>query len=193
MENGNKKSVEEEAYRAEIRERYANGAPSKRNKRFKKLLGLIVMFVVAISAIIYGIFNFGGSTYSSEASNRDEQPKEIAEEKVSLDKLTKGFNDNYISPQITFNLTFANNTDKDIRGFEGIVTFFDVFDNEIEALRLSYDQGLQARYEVTLEKAVDYNQFRDASIKLKEIEEKNLKYKWKVTTILYDDGTKETY
>jgi hypothetical protein len=89
MENGNKKSVEEEAYRAEIRERYANGSPAKRNKRFKKLLGLIVIFVVAISAIIYGIFNFGGSTYSSEVSNRDEQPKEIAEEKVSLDKLTK--------------------------------------------------------------------------------------------------------
>lgn len=193
MENGNKKSVEEEAYRAEIRERYANGSPAKRNKRFKKLLGLIVIFVVAISAIIYGIFNFGGSTYSSKASNIDEQPTEIAEEKVSLDKLTKGFNDNYISPQITFNLTFANNTDKDIRGFEGIVTFFDIFDNEIEALKLSYDQGLQARYEVTLEKAVDYNQFRDASVKLKEIEEKNLIYKWKVTTILYDDGTKETY
>jgi hypothetical protein len=193
MENGNKKSVEEEAYRAEIRERYANGSTAKKKKTLKKLLGLIVIFVVAISVIIYGIFNFGGSTYSSEASNIDEQPKEVAEEKVSLDKLTKEFNDNYISPQITFNLTSANNTDNDIRGFEGIVTFFDIFDNEIEALRLSYDQGLQARYEVTLEKAVDYNKFRDASVKLKEIEEKNLIYKWKVTTILYDDGTKETY
>src|SRR3954465_11130400 len=120
MESGNKKSVEEEAYRAEIRERYASGAPAKRKKTFKKLLGLIVVFVVAISAIIYGIFNFGGSTYSSKASNIDEQPTEIAEEKVSLDKLTKGFNDNYISPQITFNLTFANNNAINIRVFECI-------------------------------------------------------------------------
>jgi hypothetical protein len=122
-----------------------------------------------------------------------EQPEEAGEYKVSLDKLTKGFYDHPYSPQISFTLTFADNTEKDIRGFEGIVTFSDIFDNEIESLKFSYDEGLQSHYEVTMEKATDYNQYYDSSVKLKGIKEENLKYTWKVTTILYEDGTKETY
>jgi hypothetical protein len=198
MTDTNKNNHEEEAYRAEVREKYAHESTTKSKKSAHRQFRIAVIVIIAICAIIYGIFNYGGITSSSTSSSIIlpsiiEQPEEVGEYKVSLDKLKKGFNDHPYSPQTTFALTFANNTEKDIRGFEGIVTFSDIFDNEIEALKFSYDEGLQSHYEVTIERATDYNQFIDSSVKLKEIKDENLKYNWKVTTILYADGVKETY
>ena len=73
------------------------------------------------------------------------------------------------------------------------MTYSDIFDNEIESLELTYDQGLPAHHEVTIEKALNYNKFIESRAKLYETEDKNLKYNWKVTTIVYDDGSKVTY
>jgi hypothetical protein len=197
MTETNKNNIEEEAYRAELREKYAHDSTTKSKKTSQGRFGGAVIIIIVISLMIYGIFNFGGkpssNTLSSIMPSITEQPAEVGENKVSLEDLTKGFNGRSYVPQITFNLKFANNTEKDIRGFEGVVTFSDIFDNEIQSVKFSYDQGLQANYEVTIEKAIDYNQFIDSDRKLKEIEDKNLKYKWRVTTILYDDGTKETF
>jgi hypothetical protein len=197
MTDTSKDHSEEESYRAEIRERLAHDSATKSKKTTQGKFGLIVIIIIILAFFVYGFFNFGGSTSTGNTSSIilpsiSEHP-EVGEDKVSLDKLTKGFNDNSYTPQITFGLTFTNNTDKDIRGFEGIVTFSDIFDNKIQSVKFSYDQGLQSHYEVTLEKAIDYNRFIDADRKLNETEEKNLKYKWQVTTILYQDGAKEIY
>jgi hypothetical protein len=100
---------------------------------------------------------------------------------------------NVINLQITFNLTFADSTDKNIKCFVGLVTFFDIFDHEIEAIKFTYDGGLKSHYEVTVEKAIYYNQFIDTRVKLKETEIRNLVYKWEVATIVYEDGTKEPF
>jgi hypothetical protein len=198
MANMHKNNHEEELYCAQVREKYAHESTLTSKKAAYGQFGIAVIVIIAISAIVYGIFNYGGITSSSTSSSIVlpsivEQPEDVAEYKVSLDKLVKGFHDHSYSPQITYTLTFANNTDKDIRGFEGIVTFSDIFDNEIESLKFSYDEGLKSHYEVTIEKATDYNPYIDSSVKLKEVKNENLKYKWKVATILYDDGTRETY
>jgi len=202
-EEAQKRKIEEEARRVEVREGDTHDSTTK-NKRSSYItvsygqFGIAVIVLIVIGAVVYGGFNVGGSTSSSTASSivlpsTNEQLKEVGENKVSLDKLTKGFNDASYMQQITFNLTFANNTEKNIKGFEGIVDFSDIFDNEIQSVKFSYDQGLQSHYEVTIEKAIDYNPYIDSDRKLKEISNENLKYKWRVTTILYEDGTKETY
>jgi hypothetical protein len=198
MTDTNKDDHEEKAYRAEVREKYAHESATKSKKSAHGQFGIAVIVLIVISAVIYGIFNYGGITSSNTSSSIIlpsivEQPEEVGEDKVFLDKHVKGINDSSYIPQTTFALTFWNKTDKDIRGFEGIITYSDIFDNEIESLKLSYDQALPAHHVVTIEKAVDYNQFIESRAKLYEIEEKNLKYSWKVTTILYEDGTKETF
>jgi hypothetical protein len=189
---------EAEAYRTEVREKYAHESTTKNKKTAHGQFGIAVIVIITISAIIYGVFNYGGTISSNKSSSIIlpsivEQPEEVGEYKVTLDKHIKGFNDHPYSPQITFALTFWNQTGKDIKGFEGIITYSDIFDNEIESLKLSYDEGLPAHHVVTVEKALDYNQYYDSSVKLKEIKDENLKYKWQVTTILYEDGTKETF
>jgi hypothetical protein len=198
MADVNKGTHEEEAYRSEVREKYTHEYTAKSKKTTHGQFGIAVIVIFVISATIYGIFNYRGSASSSTAStiilpSIKEQPEEVGEDKVVLENLTKEFNDQSYLPQITFNLKFWNNTDKDIKGFEGLIMFSDIFDNEVQSVNLSYDEGLKSHYEVTIERAIDYNQFIDADRKLKEIENENLKHKWKVTTILYDDGTKKTY
>ncbi len=90
-------------------------------------------------------------------------------------------------------LKFTNNTGQDIKGVEGTVTFFDIFDDKIKALNISYDEGLIIDEEKIWEVSTDYNQFMDEDIELKSVDLENLKYEWKVKTIVFDDDTKESY
>jgi hypothetical protein len=57
------------------------------------------------------------SSWSSPSSIPaiNEQPEEVGEDKISLEKHTKGTNDSSYIPQTTFTFTFWNKTDKDIR------------------------------------------------------------------------------
>lgn len=126
-----------------------------------------------------------------------EQAK-IELQKVTLEITDKGFHQaDYMSgsyqDQITMSLKFTNNTDKEIRGVEGTLTFYDIFDNEISTKSISYDKEIPAKESKIWESGIDYNQFMDEDVKLKNTELKNLKYKWNVSTIVYVDGNKDTF
>jgi len=90
-------------------------------------------------------------------------------------------------------LKFTNETNKNIKGVEGVLTFYDIFDNKILATKISYDEGISANGSKIWKVGRDYNQFMDEDIKLKNKELQNLKYKWEVNTIVYEDGSKETF
>ena len=119
--------------------------------------------------------------------------------KVSLEILKKGFNEsdfssgNYYPEQITMELKFTNETDKDIKGVEGMLTLYDIFDNKISSTSVGYDKSIPAHQSKIWKSGTDYNQFMDEDVKLKNTELENLKYKWEVTTIIYTDGSKETF
>jgi len=118
--------------------------------------------------------------------------------KVTLEIIKKGFDPaDYYSgsyqDQITMSLKFNNTTDKNIKGVEGIIAFYDIFDNKISETTVRYDEGIPAHGSKVWEAAKKYNQFIDEDVKLKNTELKNLKYKWTVSTIVYEDGSKETF
>jgi len=71
--------------------------------------------------------------------------------------------------------------------------FTTFFDNKILATKISYDEGISANGSKIWKVGRDYNQFMDEDIKLKNKELQNLKYKWEVNTIVYEDGSKETF
>jgi hypothetical protein len=137
----------------------------------------------------------GGTSQNNSAGT--EQAK-TETKKVTLEITKKGFNEaDYMfgsyQDQITMSLKFTNTTDKEIRGVEGVLTFYDIFDNKISATKVSYDKGISANSSKVWESGTDYNQFMDEDVKLKNTELKDLKYKWEVSTIIYADGAKETF
>lgn len=122
----------------------------------------------------------------------------IGAKKVNLEIISKGFHEaDFLSgdyqDQITMELKFTNKTNKEIRGVEGLLTFYDIFDNKISTTKISYDEGIPANESKVWKARKDYNQFMEGDVKLKNTELKNLKYKWEVLTIIYADGSKETF
>jgi hypothetical protein len=118
--------------------------------------------------------------------------------KVSVEITNKGFHEaDWTSKDydnvITMDVRFTNHTDKDIRGVEGALTFYDIFDNKILSINVTYDEGIPAHSSKVWNAGKRYNQFIDMDVKLKNTELQNLKYKWQMQTVVYDDGTKETF
>lgn len=131
-------------------------------------------------------------TTANSSSQEETAPK------ITLEITNKGFHEaDFMSgdyqTQITMDLKFTNETDKEIKGVEGVLTFFDIFDNKISATKISYDKGIPASQSKVWKSGIDFNQFMDEDIKLKNTELEDLKYKWEVSTIIYADGNKEIF
>ncbi|MDD3488113.1 MAG: hypothetical protein PHH35_02055 [Candidatus Pacebacteria bacterium] len=138
-----------------------------------------------------------GGAGQTDISGFDQNQVKV--DKVILEITKKGFHEaDYMSgdyqDKITMDLKFTNKTDKNIRGVQGVLTFYDIFDNKIKAVNVGYDQVISANGSNTwLNVGTDYNQFIDKDVKLKNTELQNLQYKWEVNTIIYEDGSKETF
>lgn len=187
--------------------------------KLKTTTGIIVAVIVSLIIGFYGgmeykayqvrkIFNeatkglsdvFGNISGSSnkpdELTQKDKvvkKPTNSLAKRVELEITKKGFFDGDFQEQITMDLKFTNKTEKDIKGVEGIIAFYDIFDNKIKAINVSYDKGIPKDGNSVFNAGIDYNQFIDENVKLKNTDLKNLKYEWEVKTIIYEDGSKET-
>lgn len=123
-------------------------------------------------------------------------PATAQQEKVGVEIIKKGFQDidvmaRIYEAQVSMNLKFTNRTDKDIRGVEGTLTTYDIFGNKIKSINISYDKGIPKNGSKVWESGVEYNQFSNEDVKLKDTDLQDLKYKWEVSTIVYADGTTE--
>lgn len=116
-----------------------------------------------------------------------------SEPMVTVEILQKGFTEELFQNQIILDIKFNNKTDKDIAGVEGTLSFYDIFENEIMSKYMGYDGGIKANESAVWKAGLDYNQFIDEDVKLKNTELKNLNYRWKLTTIVYSDGTKQSF
>ena len=182
--------------------------------------GIILSLVgVTVLAIIFGSISLGNAkdnskngapiksgdksvttTETASEATSDKTGSKQAEQvnKIDLEITKKGFHKADImagdyQDQITMDLKFTNKTDKNVKGVQGTITFYDIFDKEIKTLNIAYDKGIPAGQEKTWNSGTDYNQFMDEDIKLKDVELKDLKYKWEVKTIVYEDGSKESF
>ena len=102
----------------------------------------------------------------------------------------KGFTKYNYQDYITYTFTFKNKTDRDISGVKGMVTFYDMFDEKITNLRLSYDDGITAGKTINYKAQTDYNQFKSEDTKLKNTELKKLKAVWEPQQLIFSDGEK---
>lgn len=128
---------------------------------------------------------------TAPAEKPEEQP--IA---VSLEK--KGFKSKDIynhdfEDDITFTLRFANNTEKEIRAFDGIVVFTDLLDNRILGLKTEINERIAKGQTLTWPGALEYNQFIDSHQRLRSEPKENLKVSFLTGKILFADGTSKDY
>lgn len=106
-----------------------------------------------------------------------------------LDKASK--EGNYGMIYCTFSFQVTNNTDKDIQGVEGILSINDLFDKEIIQFQCDFTgQTIPAKQSIVKnDMSVDINQFISEHQKLYTTDFKDLIFEYKVSQIVFTDGT----
>ena len=102
----------------------------------------------------------------------------------------KGFAEYSYQEYITYTFTFKNKTDRDIAGVKGTVTFYDMFDEKIRGLDLSYDKGIKAGKTINYKAQTSYNQFLSEDKKLNNTELSKIKVTWEPEQLIFSDGEK---
>jgi hypothetical protein len=90
---------------------------------------------------------------------------------------------------ITFELLIRNLADKDIRAFDGVITFTDLLDNQIMASKLAINDPVRAGSTLLWQAAIKYNQFFDSHQRLRNEARDNVKISFMPKKILFMDGT----
>jgi len=94
-----------------------------------------------------------------------------------------------IEAAITIELTFKNLTGKDIRAFDGTLTFTDLLDNTIISAKLAINDPVSSRSQLEWSGQIDYNQFMDTHQRLRNQEFQNLKIRFDTKKVLFSDGS----
>ena len=142
--------------------------------------------------------------YEAQMKAKEEEEKRLAEEEKKRRKeialkisesltfaLTKkGFAEYSYQEYITYTFTFKNKTDRDIAGVKGTVTFYDMFDEKIRGLDLSYDKGIKAGKTINYKAQTSFNQFLSEDKKLNNTELSKIKVTWEPEQLIFSDGEK---
>jgi len=125
-----------------------------------------------------------------------EAPKKAPPIAISL--VNKGFKARDIhaddfEDDVTFSLSIKNLTEKDIRAFDGTLTFTDLLDNEIISLNLAINDSVSAGDTMNWKGGMKYNQFVDADQRLRNASLANIKIVFAAHKVLFVDGTTVIY
>jgi hypothetical protein len=82
---------------------------------------------------------------------------------------------------------------KDIRAFDGVLTFTDLLDNAILSSKIAINEPLKAGSVLSWRGGIKYNQFMDEHQRLRNEQQKNLKIRFMTRKILFADGTSKEY
>jgi len=117
---------------------------------------------------------------------------------ITAKLLTKGFRDqeisgsHFVKAAITFEVEFHNDTDKDIRAFDGVLSFDDLLGNRVYAAKLTISNPIAAKQSTTWSGELEYNQFESDHTKLRGYDVKDTTVTLQVRKILFADGTSQT-
>lgn len=97
------------------------------------------------------------------------------------------------SPRVEFSFRVFNNTSKDIKGVQGILTVKDLFGVDIMSSTLDFTgETIKANGSIAVSgMGMDINQFMDDHVKLYTTDFSDLKFEYEVTAIVYTNGTSE--
>ena len=94
---------------------------------------------------------------------------------------------------ILFELSIKNLTDKNIRAFDGVLTFTDLLDNEILSTKLAINDAIDTGSSEVWSGSINYNQFIDTHQRLRNENQANLKIKFSARKVLFADGSSKQF
>jgi hypothetical protein len=94
------------------------------------------------------------------------------------------------SDYLVIKCAYENRSGKDIRAFNGSVRFTDLFDKTILESGLTISDPLKAGAKGTWTGQIEYNQFLDEHVALRNASLDNMKVVWLPSEVLYSDGTR---
>lgn len=95
--------------------------------------------------------------------------------------------------ELTFVLSIQNLTDRDVRAFDGVLTFTDLLDNFIMSSKLAINDAVRAGSTLNWDGRIKYNQFIESHKRLRAEQQANLKISFAPRKVLFADGTSKEY
>ncbi len=134
-----------------------------------------------------------GSGMGDSSSTETMENEKVTVQVTGKQNLDADYKAGRYSPRTEFSFEVYNHTSKDIKGVQGVLTINDLFDVKIMSLELDFTgQTINAGGSVTVsEMGFDINQFMDDHVKVSTTDFEDLKFEYKVTSIVYSDGTTE--
>lgn len=131
---------------------------------------------------------------TSTPKQKEEDAKKAAESPLAVSLVYKGFKDrnirnNDFEDDITFVLEIKNKSERDIRAFDGVITFTDLLDNKLLASHLAINDTIPKGKIITWNGQIEYNQFKEDHKRLRYADQNAVKLKFIPHKILYGDGT----
>jgi hypothetical protein len=124
------------------------------------------------------------------------KPKEPEPLSITLHK--KGYrerdlNAGFDKDVISFGVSFTNLTEKDMRAFDGVLTFTDLLDNKIESFPLAINMSLNAGANLDWDGQIEHNKYINSRERLHRQEIGNLKIIFTARKVLFADGSTKEY
>ena len=143
-----------------------------------------LIFSYEISNVIYADGSAKSGSTASQSETKSDEVEVIVTDKKSL---AENYSAGRYSPRVEMTFQIKNNTDKDIKGIQGVLTIMDLFGDEIQSLNCDFT-GITVPAGGTAEKSglgFDVNQFMDDDVKVYNEDFEDLKFSYEVTSIVY--------
>jgi hypothetical protein len=136
--------------------------------------------------------------YAIQTRNAQPTQTPVPPRTIELTELSKGFHTaDYLAGDagdtITFTEVFVNHLGKGVRGFQGVIKFFDLFNHPIMDTTITVTDPIAAGASLTYKAEMQYNQFMADQRALRNTNGKDLLFDFQLTSVIYSDGTQEQF
>ena len=131
---------------------------------------------------------------AEEAKKKEDAIAAQLREAIALSVYDKDFLEsnyrlNRYTDYITIKVSYENKSAKDIRAFQGVVVFRDLFGDLVYQSSLKISDPIRSGAKGKWNGSIDYNQFDDQLTRFRGMKLEDLKVEWRPTTVILSDGT----
>lgn len=112
---------------------------------------------------------------------------------ITIALASKGLREIQYQDYITITLLISNQLSRSIRAVNGVLTFMDLFDQEIMATDLTIEERVEAGGFAEWDGTLRYNQFLADHSRLASIAAEDVRIRFDLAAVVYTDGTRETF
>ncbi len=126
---------------------------------------------------------------AAEAKAEARAEEQVLREAVNLTVYEKSFSEGDWEDYIRIKCRYENRSDKEIRAFQGVVRFKDIFGDLIYESSLKIADPVAAGAKGSWTGGIEYNQFMDDHKALRNTALEDMKIDWTPLTVIFADGT----